>query len=227
MWSTPAMRPLAIDGAAPRTTTNMIALSVSLNSRMASGNQAIDGIVCRPVISEPTAGPQDAGPGRRPGRSTTPIDQRQREARHGALQRDVDGVPELGRVPCRSTARSKTVNGAGRTYSRLPAAQTTSCQTSRRRCAMAQQLRPGRGPDPGPSDACGARVDESRARRGRRAPALAFPQLVAQRRPWRRTSSRRRSVTSAARADDLGGLDAPGPVDVDRELGRRPGRAGW
>ena len=54
-WSTPWMRPLAIDGAAPRMTTNMIAASVSLNSRMASGNQATDGMVCRPVISEPTA----------------------------------------------------------------------------------------------------------------------------------------------------------------------------
>ena len=55
MWSTPAMRPLAIDGAAPMTTTNRIAASVSLKSRMASGNQAIDGMVCRPVMSEPTA----------------------------------------------------------------------------------------------------------------------------------------------------------------------------
>ena len=55
MWSMPPIRPLAIDGAAPSTTTNMIAPSVSLNSRIASGNQAIDGMVCRPVISEPTA----------------------------------------------------------------------------------------------------------------------------------------------------------------------------
>ena len=46
---------MAIDGAAPSTTTNVIAPSDSLNSTMASGNQAIDGIVCRPVISEPTA----------------------------------------------------------------------------------------------------------------------------------------------------------------------------
>ena len=55
MWSTPAMRPLAMAGAAPSTTTKMMAASLSLNSRMASGNQAIDGIVCRPVIIEPTA----------------------------------------------------------------------------------------------------------------------------------------------------------------------------
>ena len=49
------MTPLAIDGAAPMTMTNRIALSVSWNSRIASGNQAIDGMVCRPVISEPIA----------------------------------------------------------------------------------------------------------------------------------------------------------------------------
>ena len=54
MWSTPWIRPLAIDGAAPSTMTNVIASSVSLNSRMASGNQAIEGMVWRPMISEPT-----------------------------------------------------------------------------------------------------------------------------------------------------------------------------
>ena len=51
----PAMIPLAIDGAAPSTTTKRIACSLELNSRMASGNHAIDGIVCRPVIIEPIA----------------------------------------------------------------------------------------------------------------------------------------------------------------------------
>ena len=55
MWSTPVIRPLAIDGAAPSTTTNVIACSESLNRRIASGNQAIEGIVWSPVISEPTA----------------------------------------------------------------------------------------------------------------------------------------------------------------------------
>ncbi len=55
MLSTPAMRPLAIDGAAPITTTNRIAPSLSSNSTIASGNHAIDGMVCRPVIIEPTA----------------------------------------------------------------------------------------------------------------------------------------------------------------------------
>ena len=42
-------------GAAPMTTTKRMACSASLNRRMASGNQAMDGMVCSPVISEPTA----------------------------------------------------------------------------------------------------------------------------------------------------------------------------
>ena len=54
-WSTPWIRPLAIDGAAPSTITNMIAASLSLKSRMASGNQATEGMVWSPVISDPTA----------------------------------------------------------------------------------------------------------------------------------------------------------------------------
>ena len=52
--STPLIKPLAIDGAAPSTTTNRIADSFSPNTTMDAGNQAIDGIVCRPVIIEPT-----------------------------------------------------------------------------------------------------------------------------------------------------------------------------
>jgi hypothetical protein len=51
----PLTSPLAIDGAAPSTTTNMIAVSLSLKSTMAAGNHATDGIVCSPVIIEPTA----------------------------------------------------------------------------------------------------------------------------------------------------------------------------
>ena len=51
----PDSTPLAIDGAAPMTITNRIAPSVSWNRRMARGNQAMDGIVWRPVIIEPIA----------------------------------------------------------------------------------------------------------------------------------------------------------------------------
>ena len=55
MLSLPAMRPLAMDGAAPMTTTNMIACSESWNSRIARGNQAIDGMVWMPVMRDPKA----------------------------------------------------------------------------------------------------------------------------------------------------------------------------
>src|SRR5205085_2156471 len=54
-WSTPVITPLAMAGAAPITTTNMIDPSVPRKRRMASGNQAIDGMVWMPVISEPMA----------------------------------------------------------------------------------------------------------------------------------------------------------------------------
>jgi hypothetical protein len=51
----PLMMPLAIAGVAPRRITKVIAFSLSWNSSTAAGNQAIDGIVSRPVMSEPTA----------------------------------------------------------------------------------------------------------------------------------------------------------------------------
>ena len=55
MLSTPLMSPLAIDGAAPITTTKKMAPSLSLKRRSASGNQATDGMVCKPVIMDPIA----------------------------------------------------------------------------------------------------------------------------------------------------------------------------
>ena len=54
-WSTPPMSPLAMEGAAPITTTNVMACSVRPKRRMARGNQAIEGMVCSPVMSEPMA----------------------------------------------------------------------------------------------------------------------------------------------------------------------------
>ena len=51
----PSMMPLAIDGAAPSTTTNMITPEPSWNRMIASGTHATDGIVCSPVIIEPIA----------------------------------------------------------------------------------------------------------------------------------------------------------------------------
>src|SRR5499433_472189 len=44
-----------MEGAAPSTMTNRMALVVAPNRMIANGNQAIDGIVCSAVISEPVA----------------------------------------------------------------------------------------------------------------------------------------------------------------------------
>ncbi len=55
MLSTPLMSPLAIDGAAPITTTKKIAPSLSLKMMIASGYHATDGMVCSPVIIDPIA----------------------------------------------------------------------------------------------------------------------------------------------------------------------------
>ncbi len=53
--STPVIRPLAIDGPAPSTITNKIADSEVPNRMIANGSQAIDGIVCSPLIIDPVA----------------------------------------------------------------------------------------------------------------------------------------------------------------------------
>ncbi len=55
MWSTPLISPLAIEGAAPSTTTKKIAVSLNWKSRIASGNQTIEGMVWRAAIIEPIA----------------------------------------------------------------------------------------------------------------------------------------------------------------------------
>ena len=49
------MSPLAIDGAAPITTTKKMAPSLSWKSTSANGNQATEGMVWRPVIMDPMA----------------------------------------------------------------------------------------------------------------------------------------------------------------------------
>ena len=71
MWSTPAIRPLAIDGAAPSTTTNMIALSVQLEQQdgqrepgdrrhgLQAGDQRAEGGAQRPSTAT-TSGADDS-----------------------------------------------------------------------------------------------------------------------------------------------------------------------
>jgi len=126
MWSMPLMRPFAIDGAAPSTTTKKIAPSSSLNSRIASGNQATEGIVCNPVIIEPIAD-----------RSTrlratsapmiVPITRANANPRN---PRDSVVAAASMLVPKFSTNESHTRRGPGRTYSGFHPLHTTSCQKS-------------------------------------------------------------------------------------------------
>ena len=163
----PLIRPLAIDGAAPSTTTNRIAPSVSWNSRIASGNHAIDGIVCRPVIIEPIAGAQDADP--RDDRA----DDRADDDREGeALTARVAWwcrspstiVVEVARTACR-TRRS----AAGRTYSGFQPDHTTSCQRQKK-MATASELGPVAAHDlRARATRLGVRSAQPRARRAPRA----------------------------------------------------------
>ncbi len=221
MWSMPLMRPLAIDGAAPSTTTNRIAASVSLNSRIASGNQAIDGMVCSPVISEPNAA-RSTRTARHERAEHGPDHEREREADDGPAQR---GAPTAGheRRRSRSTSSSNTVAGPGSTYSGFQPLHTTSCQmnSAMRDGAPASATAPttaAREP------AAASASAPARARRGRPAPRRAagcgrlcesnsamaahlLPQPVGDR---------------GGQLGDLGRVDAAGPVDVDRELVDHP-----
>src|SRR5690606_25796373 len=108
-------------------TTKVIARSLSPNSKMASGNQAIDGIVCRPVINDPTADrtirDDDTAPP-----TTTPMASaivNPYAARSAVVTIALPTVPSAMSSP----RRRKTVAGAGRTYSGLQPDQTTSCQS--------------------------------------------------------------------------------------------------
>ena len=195
------MRPLAIDGAAPSTTTNVIAPSVSLKSRMASGNQAIDGIVCRPVIIEPTAeraifDDTTMAP------MTPPMTQREGVADGGPPHRRADGLEDgavgdeaAELVEHRRRRRQHVLLAPPRPHDDLPDQQGEG---------DGGQLRPDRQPQLAsairPGAASGVRRRRRwRCRRGRRSScrdrsATRRDQL----RAWASTSSRSWSVTVAA-----------------------------
>ena len=214
-WSMPSMMPLAIDGAAPITTTNMITPWPSWNRMIASGTHATDGIVCRPVIIEPIAARSTltratAMP------TTAPMTIATTKPCDAALQRD----QARGRaaVPGRGAVASNTVNGDGTTYSGFQlAARRTICQPP---------------------------TTMAIARSFGQVAAQAFCQNGARRTVDRRrravgVSSRSRSVATATGAllaelvgdrrgerRDLGRVDAAGPRDRRRRRRRRRGRAG-
>ena len=113
MWSMPWMRPLATDGAAPRTTTNAMASSLILKSRIASGNQAMDGMVWRPVMSEPmaarsTANLETSAPTTTPMATASPKPQAPRTM-------VMPMACQSPGVPMSCARRSRTVMGPGRT----------------------------------------------------------------------------------------------------------------
>src|SRR6516225_9873797 len=123
--SMPSMMPLAIDGAAPRTTTNRIAFELRLNSTIASGYHATDGIVCKPVIIEPTPARKmrerdTAIPTTPPTTIATANPMTARcSVTHAALVQ----------LPRSWTNWSSTVNGDGRMYCGFHPVQTITCQT--------------------------------------------------------------------------------------------------
>src|SRR4051812_49327114 len=125
MWSTPWMSPLATDGAAPRITTNMMACSLSLNSRIASGNHAIDGMVCSPVMSDPMAARRMANRATS-APTTTPITIA--SAKPTTPRRSVIAIAfQSATVRTSSQSRASTSTGLGRTKTDFQPVQTTSC----------------------------------------------------------------------------------------------------
>src|SRR6266540_849619 len=127
MWSIPLMSPFAIDGAAPRITTNVIAPSVSLNSRIASGNHAIEGIVWRPVIMDPTAARNT-----RTRATSAPITTPMTSASPNPIAARCSVMPAAFiRSPKSSKSFSKTFAGGGSTNSGFQPDYTTHCQSSK------------------------------------------------------------------------------------------------
>ena len=130
-----------MDGAAPITITKKIAVSLGWKSRIASGNQAIDGIVCRPVISEPMAA-----------RSTRNRDTARpmavpittANAKPVTARRRVIAMAFHSTAWCASFHSSaNAARGPGSTYVGFQPDQTTTCQT-RDHQPEREQLRPCR-----------------------------------------------------------------------------------
>ena len=89
----PLISPLAIDGAAPRMTTNRIAELFSPNKTIANGAQATEGIVCSPVMIDPTAA-RSGGMRATSSADDRADDQRDHVTDDGAAQRPADGGPQ-------------------------------------------------------------------------------------------------------------------------------------
>ena len=224
MWSTPWITPLATDGAAPSTTTNRIACSFRPKTRIASGNHAMDGMVCRPVISDATAVLRSfqrvtARPMRVPMRSASPNPNAARRSvvamrlEESRVLRQV--MPQLAEAPPRAPAEPRRLQleerrRSARSASAMPmAASCGQAPLHRRRQPALARLR---------VEARGCRARRARARRRERAAEHA------QSSAWRSTSSRSRDVIRSASAADFGVADGSRPRQVDGELLRHLAR---
>src|SRR6266511_3113385 len=211
----PLISPFATDGAAPMMTTNRIALSLIWNSRMASGNHMIDGMVCRPVISEPIAARSGA---KRETAAPTSVPIRTASAKPVMARTMVRRTPsQKSPVTIRSLRSEKTVAGPGSTYSGFHPDSTTSSQTattSATASSFGQALRQVRRPSvplsvAGASSRASSPVTRSAASSGGvSCPACAAESSV--------------GMTGDLRAEsvgDLGGLTGHlGRVDASRAL---------
>ena len=161
MWSTPEMTPLAMAGAAPRTTTKVMAPSVSLNSSTASGSQAMVGIVWRPVIIDPKAARRilfraTASP------SEHADDHRDGVAEEGPLHGRGGGVEQ--HAAREVGPRTAAAPGAGRA-ARRPASASSRPRSASRTKNSARAASLGHSPSQTPEKRPRA---EARGRRGRR-----------------------------------------------------------
>ena len=215
----PLMMPLAIDGAAPRTTTNRIVRFLELEEEDRE--------------REPRDRRHRLQPGdHRSDRRAQHRDARDRDTEdaaddHGARRspgcraRSRHRTPDAAMSPRSCQRRSNTVNGDGRRNSGFHADHTTICQRQdddrdgeRASATVAAQI--------APRQVAPVRLD---GRRGASAERDSTFDDQRSRRP-RRTSSRSWSVIVAARVADLGRVDAAGPGMSRRRL-RQPARAGW
>src|SRR5947209_12597419 len=158
----PSMMPLAIDGAAPRTTTNKIAFWLRLKSTSASGYHATDGIVWSPVIMDPT-------PARRTRERATAMPRTPpitiASAKPTAARRRVTQAELLRSV--RSCASwLTTVNGDGTMYSGFQPVHTTTCQAPKNSptaSSFGQAAAQSDAARPGPRRLMSARAGDSMA----------------------------------------------------------------
>src|SRR5688500_2723293 len=224
----PLIRPFATDGAAPMMTTNMMALSLIWNSRMASGNHMIDGIVCRPVISEPMAARSGA---KRETAAPMIVPISTASAKPVTARIMVSWTPSQKSPVVISVPRSpKTVAGPGSTYSGFHCAQTTACQarmTIATASSLGQALRQIRPPRAalvrfGPSSSASRPVIRSAAA----VSASVFAVRAVGTSVGMAGDLRAEPVGDlGGLAGDLGGVDAPGALVGDREVLDDPARA--